>query len=1368
MALAVSGAAWLAAQTPPDYAAAARAALAQHTGTLPVFGLKDAVEVLRDRWGVPHIYARNTEDLFFAQGYVVAQDRMWQLELWRRNGEGKLAEVLGPDYVQRDQFARLIAFRGDWDEEFQKYHPEGRKILDSFARGVNASIQKAIDENKIPVEFTIMGFRPQPVWTARTVLSRMHGWSLTRNAAGEVQRALDIKAMGLTKVQELKPTDPVRKVVVPDGLDLDDIDNGILALTRNANNLAYKVAGAAPPSAPRPGSISGALGFGLAPLPAAMGANAPQIAGRTPGLAPTDAAADLDAYVRATISPNSWLDQPDLGSNNWVIGGRKSVTGMPIIANDPHREVVNPALRYVVHLNAPGWNAIGATEPALPGISIGHNDRLAWAFTILGMDQQDLYVEETDPQNPNRYMADGQWRDMTVERQTIWVKGKTEPIEVDLKFTRHGPVMHENSGRHRAFALRWVGAEPGGAGYLGSLNVMQTTDWKSFNAALPRAWYIPSHSLVYADVDGHFGYIGVALTPVRKNWDGLLPVPGKDSKYEWAGFVPFEDLPKSLDAPIGFYNSSNNDVVPKIVPGYSIPLGYEYSAPFRYDRVFEVLNQPKKFSLGDMEKLQQDVVSLPARTLVPLLENVKVDDPIVQQARERLLKWDFVLGKESVPATIYEFFALKLGPLVFAPRLPDTAKEAVKQYDMRRILQWMQRPDPAYGKNPRAGRDRILAQALTEAVADLRKKLGDDMNAWKWGDIHTADLVHPLRGASGPLKDLFQLDPVRRGGDSFTVQASTSPTETSTKQASGASFMFVFDTKDWDNSTGLSVPGNSAQPLSPHYKDLAHDYWGEGKYFPMAFGRKKVEELSPDRLVLQPLHNAIPPTASGANANANANAGAGDVALRADGTVDVESLFEPVQPDLFAQQGAQPNLWADFDNDGDLDLFVGFRGALNRLYRNDRGKFVEVAAAMGLADADETRAAAWGDFDGDGFPDLYVGFARGAASRNRLYHNEGGKRFVDVAGKLGVDLVGTSRQVSFIDFDNDGDVDLFVAFRDRPNALFRNDNGTFTDVAAQIGIADPRKTVGAVWFDMDSDGDLDLFVANQDGDLNGFFRNDNGKFTDVAKELGMDGAGRPLVYGGVGPSVADFDNDGDLDLFVANYGPNALFRNDGHGKFVDVAAEMGVAGETHATTSVWGDFDNDGRVDVYVVSYLSAVMNVRDRLFHNEGATFRDVTPSILLKNDATHGAQWVDYDQDGDLDLALADNGTAGVHFLFRNRLPAALRQRGLNVLVLDERGRYTRAGSEVRVYRAGTRTLLGTRMVDTGSGYCSQNMMPVHVGLPPADSGGADSVDVEVTTLTMGGRKITRVSGVDPKSLGGKPLVVKAGGAAQPTANP
>ena len=463
--------------------------------------------------------------------------------------------------------------------------------------------------------------------------------------------------------------------------------------------------------------------------------------------------------------------------------------------------------------------------------------------------------------------------------------------------------------------------------------------------------------------------------------------------------------------------------------------------------------------------------------------------------------------------------------------------------------------------------------------------------------------------------------------------------------------------------------------------------------------------------------------------------------------------FELVQPDLFAVTGGQPSCWADYDNDGDLDLFVGFKDAVaNRLYRNDGGTFVEAGGQAGVADLTDTRAAAWGDPDADGRLDLYVGFTRRSGVANKLYRNDGSGRFTDVAHDLGIDVKGETRQVSWIDFDNDGRVDLFVAFRDAANLLFHNEGNRFVDVAKDMGVDDARKTVGAVWFDINDDGRLDLFTANQDGTLNGLFRNDGSRFVDVAKELGMDAGGRPANFGSNGPSVGDYDNDGRLDLFVAGYGRNFLFHNEGNGRFTEVAAAKGVAGGDKATPSAWGDYDNDGRPDLYVSSYVDRPVNERDFLFHNDGAAFADAMPEIVAKHGATHGVQWVDFDGDGALDLALANNNPGGGHYLFRNLLPPGRARRSIQVLVVDQNGHHTRAGSEVRVYAPGTRTVLGSRIVDTGGGYCSQSVMPVHLGLP-ADG----KVDVEVTALTKSGRKITRVANVDPNKLPKRVLVVK-----------
>jgi hypothetical protein len=460
-----------------------------------------------------------------------------------------------------------------------------------------------------------------------------------------------------------------------------------------------------------------------------------------------------------------------------------------------------------------------------------------------------------------------------------------------------------------------------------------------------------------------------------------------------------------------------------------------------------------------------------------------------------------------------------------------------------------------------------------------------------------------------------------------------------------------------------------------------------------------------------------------------------------------------VQPATFAAPGGQPNAWADVDNDGDLDLYVGFRGGVAaRLYRNDAGVFTDIAATAGVNDTAEVRAAAFGDFDADGNVDLFVGFTPASPLGNKLYRNlGGGTRFVDVASSVGVADRGTTRQPAFVDYDGDGDLDLSVAFRDRPNALYRNDGGRFTDIAATAGIADPRKTVGIVWWDWEQDGDLDAFVANQDGDANGFYRNVGGRFTDIADSLGISERGRPADRGGVGPALADFDNDGDIDLFVANYGPDALYREDG-GRFTNIATAGGLGGDYHSVSAAWGDVDHDGRLDLFVVSYLSGERDTPDHLFQGTGTAFTNRMPPLIASNNGSHGVTWVDFDGDGDLDLALTNNHVQGTHPLYRNELPRAIAERSLQVSVVNANSRATRPGAEVRVFAAGTRRLLGLRIVDTGGGYDSQGVTPVHVALPSLDR-----VDVEVTTIQEGRRNVQREAGIDSRAWRGRVLIVR-----------
>ena len=467
--------------------------------------------------------------------------------------------------------------------------------------------------------------------------------------------------------------------------------------------------------------------------------------------------------------------------------------------------------------------------------------------------------------------------------------------------------------------------------------------------------------------------------------------------------------------------------------------------------------------------------------------------------------------------------------------------------------------------------------------------------------------------------------------------------------------------------------------------------------------------------------------------------------------------FAAVQADLFAVPNSFSNAWGDYDNDGDLDLAVSLGSGEVRLYRNDAGVLVSVGAQVGMpqAGSHELRGLSWGDYDGDGFIDL-LGGSTPTDKLTVVLHNEGGRRFVDVAAAIGLTIPNRSaRQTNWIDYDNDGDLDVYSSDRSGDNKLFRNDGGRFTPVFVGVGPTDPRPTVGACWLDMDNDGDLDLFLANQSGAADAMWRNDGTAFVDVAAKLGMAGPSRTKDEGGVGCAVGDYDNDGDLDLFVPNYGHNQLYRNNNDGTFTDVAAALGVGVENHAVGSDWGDIDNDGDLDLSVISYVGAPgeQQPMNALFLNDGGHgFTNVLTRDSPINRADHGAQFVDFDNDGGIDLSITDGyGPVGGHFLFRNTLPDAAKRRSLSVLVLDARGHQTRFGAEVRLFDRSGR-ILASRQVVTGGGYNSQRAAPVHFGLKTLDP-----VRVEVTFMSRAGRRKQTVESVAPADYYGKSLVVR-----------
>ena len=466
--------------------------------------------------------------------------------------------------------------------------------------------------------------------------------------------------------------------------------------------------------------------------------------------------------------------------------------------------------------------------------------------------------------------------------------------------------------------------------------------------------------------------------------------------------------------------------------------------------------------------------------------------------------------------------------------------------------------------------------------------------------------------------------------------------------------------------------------------------------------------------------------------------------------------FTLVQPELHHLPNTYANAWGDYDNDGDIDLAVSTSINGIRLFRNDNGTLVSVGAQLGLPDASyELRGLSWGDYDGDGFIDLLAG----PIANDKLtlvFHNDAGTHFTEVGARIGLTIPNRSaRQTNWIDFDNDGDLDVYATDRAGANQMFRNDGGRFTHIFAGVGPSDRRASVGACWFDVDRDGDLDLFLANQAGAADALWRNDGKAFTDVAPALGLTGPTRTPDEGGVGCAVGDYDNDGDFDLFVSNYGRNQLYRNNGNGTFTDVAKALGVDVENHAVSAEWGDYDNDGDLDLSIMSYEGppGAQTPKDTLFRNDGAAgFVSVIGKESPLNRGDHSAQFIDYDNDGGLDLSITDGyGPEGGTFLFHNTLPENARRRSLSVMVLDSKGHFTRFGAEVRLFDQSGK-VLASRPVVTGGGYNVQRVAPVHFGLASLAP-----VTVEVTFMSKDGRKTQRVSHVRPSDRYRTPLVIR-----------
>ncbi len=745
---------------PDSFDELARSTLAQIGGELSIPGLREPVEVLRDEWGIPHIYAQNTDDLFMAQGYIMAQDRFWQMEMWRRWHEGRLAEIFGPAAFDYDLRTRQMMFRGPWDEsEWTSYHPEGERIFTAYANGVNAFIEQ--NRDNLPVEFQLTGVVPDP-WTARTVVLRWAqvGLSSVRgHAISEILLARNVSQFGAEEANRRMAPDPWDDLQIPEGLNVDIITQQVLDAMR-------------------------------------AGDGDPFSGNRLPALQIVEQYSHLTPAVRTAQVSNPQIATE--GSNNWVMSGARSPTGIPILANDPHRRIEMPALRYFVHLNAPGWNVMGGGEPPFVGVDAGHNERMAWGFTFAGTDMVDVYVEEVNPQNANQVRWQNGWEPLRVIEEQIQIKGEA-PRTVQLKFSRHGPVIFEDTQNSVAYSVRSVVQDPGTAAYKGSFKMAQAESCEDF---FERAmfWMIPTHSLICGDVLGNIALQVTGLTPDRDGWNGRLPVPG-NGQYEWQGFR--EDLPREFNPDRGYITTANNNVHP---PGYDgRPVFYHSTRGVetaRITRLHQILGTDQLFSVEDHQAIQHDAYILRSEGDIPAFQGWTAESQQVDRARALIAEWDGNLTKESTAAAIY----------VEWTRQSDAgARDAATPQDQRRAL---------------------IQDGLAQTLAKLTEDWGDDWAEWTYGRGNPSALPHMF------IPD-FDLPTVERPGGFGSVNAT------------GANFRRIIDLSNLDNSVATNAPGQSAQPGSPFYGDLA-DRLGNGEYFPFLFTREAIEEVVSHRLMLQP------------------------------------------------------------------------------------------------------------------------------------------------------------------------------------------------------------------------------------------------------------------------------------------------------------------------------------------------------------------------------------------------------------------------------------------------------------------------------------------------------------------------------------
>ena len=772
------------------------------TQKIALAGLAAPAQILIDRWGVPHIYAASTDDVYFAQGFNAARDRLFQIDLWRRRGLGLLASIFGANFVDQDRAARMFLYRGDMNREWRAYGPNAQRIATRFVTGINAYIDLlAREPAQLPFEFGYFGYTPEKWQPEDVVRIRSHG--LTRNLNSEFSRAYVACRSDLKSDDVRVHLSPPWETKVPEGLDPCSVPPDVMRV--------YSMA------------TQGVV-----------------VSGR-------DGKRSESNDIKLAFTP---LQDAQEGSNAWVVAPAKSATGRPIMASDPHRSYSTPSLRYIVHLNAPGLNVIGGGEPALPGISIGHNGSAAFGLTIFGIDQEDLYVYETNPADPKEVRYQGQWEKMKAISESIPVRGRT-PVQVEMLYTRHGPVLLADPMRGRAYALRSAWFEPGMAPYFGSIEYLHATNFVDFRRAMA-AWGAPAENQVYADVKGNIGWATGGMAPMRPNWDGLLPVPG-DGRYEWAGFWAIDQLPSTLNPAAGWIASANELNFPPGYPYRERKLGFEWGSRARYQRIAEVLQALPKVSIEDSMRLQNDVLSIPARRIQALLKVVPLGDARTKAAAQLLLGWDLKETGDSAAAALFEvWWSRYLGRSFKDAALAGSAAAMMlSSADPELMLEGLEKPGPLLGRDPVAKRNEIIEASLLQAWLDMQKLGGDQPQAWQWSKLHHSFFPHTLASAADEAtKARLNVGPFPKQGGTDTVNISSFDPG-SFRQIGGPSFRVVIDVGDWDNSRAMNTPGQAGDPASPHYRDLV-PMWLKGEYFPLLYSRAKIEAATERRIDLVP------------------------------------------------------------------------------------------------------------------------------------------------------------------------------------------------------------------------------------------------------------------------------------------------------------------------------------------------------------------------------------------------------------------------------------------------------------------------------------------------------------------------------------